>query len=563
MTYGRFEVRMRSAGVSGMLSSFFTYYDPASPWNEIDIENMGRYTNESQFNTIVPANGNNHVFRQVLPFNPHAAFHTYGIEWTPEYVAWRIDGDEVYRQTGDHIALITKSQKLMMNVWQPSDADWAGAFSASQLPVYAYYDWIKYYSYTPGVGDNFTLQWTDDLLSFDTARWQKATHTWDGNNAQFVTANAVIQGGYLILCLTSNTASGYSGGTVVDTDVDPPYIIDVRAFDSTVVVHFNERLDPVTAEATSTYFASGMTFTAAHLRPDGRTVELTTTGLPPGGTPLLIVQGLKDLAVPANATGLIYKRIVLPISLPVRIDVGGAGNGSFLPDSVWEISRQYGCIGGRVAVLPAQTVITNTTEPEIYRSSRHGVAGINVRVPNGTYRVTLQMVEDTYAVAGKRVMSAHVQGDPLFTDLDLYQQAGLRVAYTAVAPAAVVTENLLAVWMGASNDSTTLSGLIIERIEAPTGVNMEPVERYQTTLDVYPNPTNGTATLRYTLAREGNVEVTIFDNNGRKVESYNLGSVSSGTHTFAWSAPRIASGVYFCALRSEGMLITRKVMMLR
>ena len=64
MRYGRFEVRMRSAGVSGMLSSFFTYYDPANPWNEIDIEIMGRYSNEVQFNTIVPAN-TNHVLRYV------------------------------------------------------------------------------------------------------------------------------------------------------------------------------------------------------------------------------------------------------------------------------------------------------------------------------------------------------------------------------------------------------------------------------------------------------------------------------------------------------------------
>src|SRR5512141_3030800 len=65
MKYGRFEVRMRSAPVSGMLSSFFTYYDPANPWNEIDIEIMGRYNNEAQFNTIVPAN-TNHVLRYVM-----------------------------------------------------------------------------------------------------------------------------------------------------------------------------------------------------------------------------------------------------------------------------------------------------------------------------------------------------------------------------------------------------------------------------------------------------------------------------------------------------------------
>ncbi len=43
-TYGRFEVRMKSAAVSGMLASFFTYAEISSlsEWNEIDIENMGR-----------------------------------------------------------------------------------------------------------------------------------------------------------------------------------------------------------------------------------------------------------------------------------------------------------------------------------------------------------------------------------------------------------------------------------------------------------------------------------------------------------------------------------------
>ena len=43
-TYGRFEVRMKSADREGMLSSFFTYFDgtPADPWssskwNEISL----------------------------------------------------------------------------------------------------------------------------------------------------------------------------------------------------------------------------------------------------------------------------------------------------------------------------------------------------------------------------------------------------------------------------------------------------------------------------------------------------------------------------------------------
>ena len=44
--YGKFEARIKPAQGDGMLSSFFTYNDSCcqtSPWNEIDIELLGRY----------------------------------------------------------------------------------------------------------------------------------------------------------------------------------------------------------------------------------------------------------------------------------------------------------------------------------------------------------------------------------------------------------------------------------------------------------------------------------------------------------------------------------------
>jgi beta-glucanase (GH16 family) len=111
MTYGRFEVRMRSAPVSGMLASFFTYYDPASPWNEIDIEILGRYANEVQLTTIVPTSTEYHVQRQTVGFSPHAGFHVYGFEWTPDYVAWLVDGEEVFRQLGFALTQLTKRKR--------------------------------------------------------------------------------------------------------------------------------------------------------------------------------------------------------------------------------------------------------------------------------------------------------------------------------------------------------------------------------------------------------------------------------------------------------------------
>ena len=220
--YGRFEIQMKSAMGSGVVSSFFTIRDywaeglsETINWREIDYEALGRYTNKFQTN-IITAYENHHEELHTLLYNPHVGFHTYAFEWTPDYIDFFIDGQFVRHDENDYIETIDTGQKIMMNIWQPAWEDWVGEFDESVLPVYAFYDWVKYYSYTPGSGsygtdNNFSLNWVDNFNSFDQSRWQKATHTWSANNAQFVQQNAVLLDGYLILCLTDNTTYGYSG----------------------------------------------------------------------------------------------------------------------------------------------------------------------------------------------------------------------------------------------------------------------------------------------------------------------------------------------------------------
>ena len=55
--YGRFEARMKMAAISGSVSSMFLYYDNSwekgvEPWNEIDIEVLGKAPNSWQSNII-------------------------------------------------------------------------------------------------------------------------------------------------------------------------------------------------------------------------------------------------------------------------------------------------------------------------------------------------------------------------------------------------------------------------------------------------------------------------------------------------------------------------------
>ncbi len=203
--YGRFEVSMKSAEGSGLVSSLFTFYDNpdfTTNWNEIDLEILGRYNNEAQFNAI-EGRHNMHEHSQVLGFNPHEAFHTYAFDWTPEYIAWSVDGKEVYRQDGEHIARMNRPQKIMMNLWISEFYDWTGPWNDSILPRSAEYDYVKYYEYKKD--KTFNLKWTDDFNSWNMERWSAASHTFDGNKVDFTSDNIKFKNGKLILILTKES----------------------------------------------------------------------------------------------------------------------------------------------------------------------------------------------------------------------------------------------------------------------------------------------------------------------------------------------------------------------
>ena len=178
--YGKFEARYKPAQGEGLVSSFFVYNDdtPNTPWVEVDIELLGRFPRVVDMNTIT---NTSHLRTHFNPFNTHLDFFEYGFEWTPDYVAWFINGEEVYRQTADHVADLNHSAKIMMNIWNPIWDDWVGFWDDRVLPRFAYYDWVRYASYTPGNGDtgtdnNFTHQWQDDFNEFDMNLWENEFH---------------------------------------------------------------------------------------------------------------------------------------------------------------------------------------------------------------------------------------------------------------------------------------------------------------------------------------------------------------------------------------------------
>ena len=178
--YGRFETKMKSTQGSGIVSSFFLYnWDIGCNWpeenNEIDIEMTGNLDASVQFTTHHPYQTS---VTEIVPtsFNPHEVMIDYAIEWEPNIVRWFIDGELALEQTHNFITQLEFPMRIFMNLWAVSLPTWTGEWDPSALPGMSKYDYVKYYEYTPGLGDygtnnNYSLVWEDDFDDINHDRW--------------------------------------------------------------------------------------------------------------------------------------------------------------------------------------------------------------------------------------------------------------------------------------------------------------------------------------------------------------------------------------------------------
>ena len=139
-SYGYYEVCMKPAKGSGLVSSFFTYTNNPR-WDEIDIEFLGKDTTKVQFNYYIDGVGG-HEKLYDLGFDASSEFHVYGFDWKSNSITWYVDGKAVYTATE---SIPEYPQQIMMNVWNCTGIDeWTGPLDESALPATASYKWVAY-----------------------------------------------------------------------------------------------------------------------------------------------------------------------------------------------------------------------------------------------------------------------------------------------------------------------------------------------------------------------------------------------------------------------------------
>jgi len=88
-------------------------------------------------------------------------------------------------------------------------------------------------------------------------------------------------------------------------------------------------------------------------------------------------------------------------------------------------------------------------------------------------------------------------------------------------------------------------------------------DHYALTLTNYPNPFNSSTTLKYHLIKTDNIQLSVYDLNGRLVENLFSGRQSSGDYHFIWSGGNLPSGVYFLSLQAGEQRVIQKCMLLK
>jgi len=84
----------------------------------------------------------------------------------------------------------------------------------------------------------------------------------------------------------------------------------------------------------------------------------------------------------------------------------------------------------------------------------------------------------------------------------------------------------------------------------------------------YPNPFNPTTHIQYAIARTADVSLSIFDLMGREIKTLVSDKKSQGSYTAIWdgtdnTGQKVASGIYFYRLKSDGITLTKRMVLLR
>ena len=79
----------------------------------------------------------------------------------------------------------------------------------------------------------------------------------------------------------------------------------------------------------------------------------------------------------------------------------------------------------------------------------------------------------------------------------------------------------------------------------------------------YPNPFNPVTRIKFNIAKESSVSITVFDVLGRHISTLVNEKLAAGSYETEWSAVNMPGGVYFYKIETDDFTETKKMMLVK
>lgn len=114
-----------------------------------------------------------------------------------------------------------------------------------------------------------------------------------------------------------------------------------------------------------------------------------------------------------------------------------------------------------------------------------------------------------------------------------------------------------------SNIEGRLDVLAFDPEAIETDIEEPPLPKRSLFLSNYPNPFNPSTTIEFYLPRSGEVNLSIYNVNGRLVQVIFDGELNAGNYSRIWSGANATSGVYFYQLQTNDFVTTGKMVLVK
>jgi hypothetical protein len=209
---------------------------------------------------------------------------------------------------------------------------------------------------------------------------------------------------------------------------------------------------------------------------------------------------------------------------------------------------------GPDTVIAGQTATFSIT---VSKASKTG-AGFDVAVRNGTLIATSS--------------NTHISNGELVHSMNIPMNSGsITIQFNYTAPNSGNIDTLWATGL-ATNSNNSSSGddwnwatnkrIIIRSPSGVKNLSGEVPGNYSLNQN-YPNPFNPSTKIDFSLPKNSNVKLTVYDMNGREVEVLVNQNLQAGVYEADWHPVNLSSGIYFYTLKTNDFTDTRKMILVK